>query len=458
MNATRLTLKSKDRTLPELRFENEQLTLFSGLTILRRLFDRMDVPHRLQQVFRSRGRGSYRFWKLFLLLIVYRILGFRRFRDAQVHRGDPLLKDVVGLSKIPDVSTLSRRLHAVDEEQVRRAHAGNRQLVLDGLAEHRIGRFTLDFDGSVLSTRRRAQGSAVGFNRKRKGERSYYPLLCTVAQSGQVFDFLHRPGNVHDSQGAEAFMRDCIDAFRRAFPKARLEVRGDSAFFNERLVQAQSERGTEFTFSVPFERFAHLKSLVEDIEDWKRVDAATDASELDWKPACWTHEAIRLVAVRTRQPRQRKGPLQLDLFVPVDSEYQYRVIATNKTTRPGQVLECHHGRGSQEGVIGELKSAMHLDYVPCQKQAANEMVSLSSVYAHNLLRALQMQNRAPSRMRAWKRPACWVFEKAQTIRKNLLIRAGRLSWPGNRKTLTISGDEKVAERYAALLEQLADAA
>lgn len=454
MQATRLTLRSKERSLPELWFETEQLTMFSGLVIIQQLFERVGLARRLQQIFRSRDRGSYRFWKLFLLLIVHRILGFRRLRDAQGHRADPLLKQVVGLPEIPDVSTLSRRLRAMDETRVRKAHEGNRQLVLDGLAEHELRRFTLDFDGSVLSTRRHAQGSAVGFNPKRKGERSYYPLLCTVAQSAQVFDFVHRPGNVHDSQGAEAFMRDCVEAFRQAFPAASLEVRGDSAFFNERLVQTQEECGTEFTFSVPFERFPRLKGLIEAQPDWKRVDAKTDAFELDWKPECWSRRKVRLIAVRTRQPKQRKGPLQLDLFVPVDSEYQYQVVATNKPTRQGHVIALHHGRGSQEGIIGELKSAMNLDYVPCRKRMANETFLLSGVYAHNLLRALQMQTTSPKRERQWKRPACWIFEKAHTLRSKLLLRAGRLSQPGNRKRLTISGDPNVAAMFAAHLEQL----
>ena len=44
-----------------------------------------------------------------------------------------------------------------------------------------VGTVTLDFDGSGQSTRRHAEGSAVGYNKKRKGARSYYPLFCTVA-------------------------------------------------------------------------------------------------------------------------------------------------------------------------------------------------------------------------------------------------------------------------------------
>jgi hypothetical protein len=38
---------------------------------------------------------------------------------------------------------------------------------------------------------------------------------------------------------------------------------GDLAFFNERLVPTQEDCGTEFTFSVPVERFPRLKGLIE---------------------------------------------------------------------------------------------------------------------------------------------------------------------------------------------------
>ena len=58
---------------------------------------------------------------------------------------------------------------------------------------------------------RHAEGTAIGFNKKKKkGARSYYPLFCTVAQTAQILDLHHRPGNVHDSNGAKPFMAACI--------------------------------------------------------------------------------------------------------------------------------------------------------------------------------------------------------------------------------------------------------
>jgi hypothetical protein len=455
---TRSDLGRKAQNLPELRFETQQLTSFSGLVVIQALFDRLNVAGRLRRAFPLQSGQCYGLFKLFTLLVVHLLLGFRRLRDAVSYRGDPLVKRLVGLTQLPDVSTMSRRMAQADSAMLRRAHAENRRLVLEGLRTHGLRRYTLDFDGSVLSTRRHAEGTAVGFNPKRKGERSYYPLLCTVAQSAQAFDFLHRPGNVHDSQGAGAFMEQCIGHFRSSFEPAALEVRADSAFFNEQLVSLQTRLGTEFSMSVPFERFPELKRQIEQRRRWKRADRRTEFFELRWRPACWQHAKVRLLAVRQAQPRQRKAPLQLDLFEPVDFEYQYSVIATNKTGAAAPVIGFHHGRGSQENIIGELKSTMQMDYIPCRSRRANELYMLAAVFAHNLTHAMQMQGTKPHRKRHWTRPACWVFEAAHSLRMTVLHRAGRLSNPANRPTLTISGDHRVARKFERLLDQLRPAA
>jgi hypothetical protein len=395
---------------------------------------------------------------MFVMLIVHLMLGFRRLRDADSYRRDPLVRQVVGLRRLPDVSTISRSLNAQSPTHVERAISGNRDLVLEGLQAFPLSRYTLDFDGSVLSTRRCAEGSAVGFNRKRKGARSYYPLLCTIAQSAQAFDLLHRPGNVHDSNGAGPFMSRCLGAFAAAFPHAQLESRADSAFFNEQIVDGYEAFGVEYTLSVPFERFPQLKGLIENRKRWKGAREGVAYFELQWKPECWERKKVRLIAVRQRQAKQRKGPIQLDFFEPMDYEYQYTVVATNKTGSAGCVVDFHHGRGSQEGLIGELKEDLNLDYIPCRKLVPNQLYMAACLWAHNLLRLLQMQ-RAPSRTnRERKRPACWLFEKAHTLRMRLFHRAARLTAPKNRRILTISGDASTQKEYEAVLNELRHAA
>jgi hypothetical protein len=43
------------------------------------------------------------------------ILGFRRLRDVDYYKDDPLVKRILGLNKLPDVATISRALADADE-------------------------------------------------------------------------------------------------------------------------------------------------------------------------------------------------------------------------------------------------------------------------------------------------------------------------------------------------------
>jgi hypothetical protein len=135
-----------------------------------------------------------------MLLIVHLLIGHRRLQEVKYYADDPMVKRVLGLKRLPDVSTISRTLKQMDDKSVKAERAVMRGVVLDRLKVISPTRVTLDFDGSVQGTCRKAQGTAVGYNKKKKGQRSYYPLFCTVAQTGQVFDFWHRPGNVHMTQ------------------------------------------------------------------------------------------------------------------------------------------------------------------------------------------------------------------------------------------------------------------
>jgi hypothetical protein len=112
---------------------------------------------------------------------------------------------------------------------------------------------TTDFDGSVQSTKRHAEGTAVGYNKENKGARSYYPLFCTIAQTGQVLDVLHRSGNVHHSKGALEFVTACVQTVReRLGNSVRLEARLDSAFFSDAMVQRLEQLGVEYSTAYVF--------------------------------------------------------------------------------------------------------------------------------------------------------------------------------------------------------------
>ncbi len=164
----------------------------------------LEIKNRLFQWFRHlKASRIFGYHIITMLLIVHFLLGYRRLRDLSYYQDDPMVKRLLGLNQLPDPSTISRALSSIDGMSITRVRELCRKLVIERLRKAAIYRLTLDFDGAVLTTlSRTTEGTAVGYNKKRKGARSYYPLFCTLAQTGQVFDVYHRPGNVHDSHGA----------------------------------------------------------------------------------------------------------------------------------------------------------------------------------------------------------------------------------------------------------------
>ena len=174
----------------------------------------MDLLAGLRRCFDSaadRGR-VFGLARVVLQLVIHVVLGFRRLRDRDYYANDPLIARALGVSKIPDVSTVTRTLAAATEGQITRFRTFVRDLTLDRLVTEKLARVTADFDGSVLSTKGHAEGaaishqpSAMGFNPKRKGARSYYPLFCVLSQVGMFRGQRHRPtrvrGNVRSTRG-----------------------------------------------------------------------------------------------------------------------------------------------------------------------------------------------------------------------------------------------------------------
>ena len=122
----------------------------------------------------------------------------------------------------------------------------------------------------------------------------------------------------------------------------------------------------------------------------------TDASPRDGGSRCvrWRHEPGSGRGGLAR----RWGTLPSGTGI-LRVSYDFKVVVTNKDLSPKKVVAFHEGRGSQEGIFGELKSHCQMGYVPVRTWLGNQTYLLAGLMAHNLLRELQMRTSAPSRRR-----------------------------------------------------------
>mgnify|MGYP001817013710 FL=1 len=174
MKCSKVAVHRKTHRIPEIKFEDQRLTSFAGLVVYQSLFSRIGLKQQLVGCFRHLSVSPiYGHGVIVLLLMVHLLLGYRRLQDMRYYRDDPMVCRLLGLDRLPDVATVSRTLANLDDRSVTHLRRLSRQRVLEQLSRLGLARITLDFDGSVLSTGRFAEGTAVGFNRKKKGQRSY---------------------------------------------------------------------------------------------------------------------------------------------------------------------------------------------------------------------------------------------------------------------------------------------
>jgi len=459
VKSSKAEIHAKIHKIPRIRFSEERkLTSYSGLVIIQALFHSLKLRSSIRECFRHLAEHKvFGHTSIVMLLVVHIILGFRRLRGLDYYRCDPLVARVCGVRKLPDVATVSRTLASIDDTGVVNMREVTRKMVIERMRNSKLNTLTVDFDGSVQSTGGHAEGTAVGFNKKKKGARSYYPLFATVSQTSQFFDMHHRPGNVHDSNGAIDFIAHTLYRLARELPGVRLESRVDSAFYDERIFHVLDSLAGGFTCSLPFERFPKFKALIVGRRRWGRIDDDLSFFESDWKPEKWSR-AYRVLVIRKRVRKQAKGALQLDLFTPIDHDFEYKAIATNMSGAARDVLLFHNGRGSQEKLFGEAKQHAALDVIATRGKVGNQIFTLAGMLAHNLGRELQMATGPVEQKILAKRPARWEFQSLGTLRQRLLHKAGTLTRPQGELTLTMNANDAVRtdiERYLDRLMNLA---
>ena len=260
MKSSKAQIQAKFQKIPVMRFEDQKQTSFSGLLIFQLLFKRLDLKQRLKQCF-AHLKVSPIFGRhlVVLLLVIHLLIGFRRLREVDYYRDDPIVLRLMGLRRLPDVSTISRAPSQMETQGVENVRCLSRGIVIEALERESLPRLTLDFDGSVQSTKGHAEGTTVGFNKIKKGARSYYPLFCTVPQTGQFFDLYHRPGNVHDSNGAAHFMLDCFQSARAALKDAIFEHGSMPPFSIRRFFLFLTTNSLNLRPRCPLNGFLNLK-------------------------------------------------------------------------------------------------------------------------------------------------------------------------------------------------------
>lgn len=437
-----------------LRYEASGLTSFAGLELIGRFFRQLDLRGLLRGVRDKLPGSDFGTVPMVLLLLAMLISGGRRVRHVAYLEGDPLVKRVAGLSRVPTLHTVGRWLRGFDTRGVAALLGVNEQLVAQVIERSGLRRLTLDVDGSVVSTGLQVEGAKRGFNLHRRKVPSYYPITAYEANTGQVLRVRNRAGNVHDGKASVEFLEELFAQLEATLERRHvLEMRMDGAFFREDVIDLLEAEGVEYAIKVPFYAWLGLKERIAKRRRWNRVDDSVECFE-QWLPVPAWSCSMRVVIYRKKVAHRTRKNFQLDLFDPDDGHYEYSAIVTNKAVTGRTLWFFMCGRGTHEKVYGELKNGFAFDSIPTQRYEANSAWQVLSVLAFNLVRGLQAITTERRRTNR-KRRAIRVFESIHTLRYRLINRAGLLVQPNGRATLDVGNNSTVRERFEAWEQALA---
>lgn len=439
-----------------IQFGREQLTSYGGLELLRRFLVLIGLRARIRCAFAAQQLGGdYGASQLVLLVIGLLVVGARRLGHLRYVANDPLFARLCGLSRIPSDRTVVNWLKQFTQSSLRALTRLNSELLYEQIEKLKLPRLTIDLDGTVICTGAKVAWAARGFNPHHRKVPSYYPLLAHLAQTGQILRLKNRPGNVHDSKGAEAFVRQLIAELRERFGSLVLEFRMDAAFFQQYLLKLLDRLGCFYAVKVPFCKWTGVKALVAAQSCWSAVAADIDCFETQLALAAWGLQ-LRVVVYRKRVHHLSPKNYQLDLFSPDDGYFEYSAVATNLTLTPRALWYFAAGRGAQEKTIAELKGEFALDAVPTNHYGANSAWLQLCVLAHNLMRSFQLHlSLATPKPSSWKRTYSYRIASMRTLRFLLINRAARLARISGRKVLRFSSNPATESLYDRILYRLA---
>lgn len=444
----------------KLEFTKQELSSYSGLEIFRRYFQLIGLHFRVKRAFRAHQlSGDYAILDCILVFFALWLTGGKRLRHVSFIADDPLVKRLCGLARIPSDRTLSRSLGQFTLSSLEALTQLNSEIVRDQIRKLGLARITLDFDGTVLSTGHQVKWAFRGYNPHKRYAPSYYPLLCHVAQTGHFLQVKNRPGNVHDSKGALAVIRDCVAQAKAIAPGIRIEVRLDAAFFHRDIITWLHRNDVEYAVKVPMWKWIGIKEKINQAGYWFHHGETISSRKFSLFLRTWGREvSFTVIRHKVSEKTDGKKYTQLDLFTPDDGIYEYSVIQTNKTLRADHLLDFYNGRSAMEHQIAELKNEFAFDSIPTKEYQANSAYQQISLLAYNLIRNFQIDTGlAQSRPKTASRTNIFSFDSLKTLRFEFIAVAGRVVNSSGKKILKMAQSvrrEKIFDTLGTRLDEM----
>jgi hypothetical protein len=384
---------------------------------------RLGLKWLLQHALRPGPRyRDYHPTEMLLALLYAIIVGLDRINATQILQYNGAFQRIVGLPRFPNATALRRFLKRLRPRHIRQVVRLHDQLRRALFARPRPRTsLVFDLDSVVLVVYGHAEGARVGYNPKKRGRRSYHPLLCFEAHHQEFWHGSLRPGNTVAATGAVPFLRICLAKVPRGIARSRIRVRGDAGFFGKRVIGFLDGEGVGYALVA--KEYGPIKALARGCR-FTKLRAGWEVGEFQYQPSRWRHPH-RFVVVRRPIPSDPVEAKQLTLFK--DTKYAYHVLVTNLRTQPWRVWRFYAQRARIEKHIRELLYDYPLAKIPTADWLPNVAFFQLLLFAFDLVHYFKRLCLPPG----------YRTKTLKTLRMELLVIPGRLVNTNNRYRLKL---------------------
>lgn len=362
------------------QFLTKNLTGNAGLIHLGRFVDKLGLGQSLEDGLSiERGdNAKYSAADAVLILALGVIAGAKHLSHLVILRYDSAIRKLFKWDQFPDETTFGRIFRLFSQKNCKELSDVESAIRKKVWSKKWFGKITLDMDSTVKGVYGNQEGAEKGYNPKKKGQKSYHPLLCFIAETRECLHNWFRAGSAYSANGCVEFMKEC---FAR-LPKRiwQVEVRGDSAFFDGDLFDFLESKRSTYIVKV------NLKGLVSLLESqsWRKAKNKPGYETAEFTYACtgWK-KPRRFVAVREVIESQA-NPNSLFPDIP-NVAYDYFCYCTNMDLTPWGAHKHYGKRATSENWIQWCKNQMASGNILTQDFWANSAIFQSCILGYNLM-------------------------------------------------------------------------
>jgi len=256
-------------------FTAKNITGNAGLILFGQFAEKLGIKKILdRRITIKRGANAdYTMGDIITMLMMGVLAGVRHMSHLLVLKHDKVINTLFNWNLFPGPSTFGKLFKRFNQKHCQELSEAEAEVRKKIWTRKWFPRITMDMDSTAIGVYGHQEGAEKGYNPQKKGQDSYHPLLCFIAENHECLHNLFRPGSAYTANGVVEFMKKCFARLPQQI--GSVFVRADSGFFNGNLLDFLEEKKSQYLIKVKMKNLEKLLMSQEWQKDKRRPGIET---------------------------------------------------------------------------------------------------------------------------------------------------------------------------------------